>query len=275
MDFIYSILLGLIEGITEYLPISSTGHLLVASELMVFVNRASFLADKNVRQTFDIVIQVGPIIALLIYFRKEILEIITTLPTNRATQRFALNILIAFIPAGVVGVLLGKLVEDPRLIALALIVGGVVFILVEQRDHKPTVLELSAITPAQALIIGCAQILALIPGVSRSGATIVAGLLIGVERRVITQFTFYLAIPTLIIATGYSLFKASRAGELGGANLPLLAIGTLVAALSAYAAIAWFLRYVSTHSFRAFGIYRIVFGAIVLILALATTLLSY
>lgn len=274
MDFIIAALLGLIEGITEYLPISSTGHLLVASEVIAYLFGASFIADKAWRVTFDIVIQIGPILAILFYFRKELWEIIRTLPTNRATQRFVLNLILAFIPAGLAGLALGKIAEIPWLIGAALLVGGVIFLLIEQNPRKASVTELYQITPVQALVIGLAQITALIPGVSRSGATIVAGLLLGLERQVITQFTFYLAIPTLTIATLYSLYKAARDNALTTGSLGLLAVGTLVAFISAYAAVAWFLKFVSTHNFRAFGIYRIVFGVIVLMLALFTPILS-
>jgi undecaprenyl-diphosphatase len=210
----------------------------------------------------------------LIYFRNELWQIVRDLPRNPRARMLLVNILLAFIPAGIVGVALGKLSDSAPLIGAALLIGGIIFLLVEARPREVIVTDLYAITPLQALLIGVAQITALIPGVSRSGATIVAGLLLGLRRDVITKFTFYLAIPTLLIATGYSLYKAAKGGELGGGNLGFLLVGTAVAFVSAYAAIAWFLRYVSTRNFRAFGVYRIVIGAIILILALATPLLS-
>jgi undecaprenyl-diphosphatase len=308
MDFLFAILLGLIEGVTEYLPISSTGHLLVASELFtwlavtvfkahsafdihtigylqpfdlglamsIFKGQTFFDARSNgFRQTFDIVIQIGPILAILVYFRQDLWQIVTGIPRDHRVRMLVLNLILAFVPAGVVGLLIGKITENAPLIGATLLIGGIIFLIIEARPRAVTVSDLYAITPVQALIIGVAQITALIPGVSRSGATIVAGLLLGLRRDVITRFTFYLAIPTLVIATGYSLFRAFRAGELTGGNTGLLLVGTLVAFVSAYAAVAWFLRYVSTHDFRLFGVYRIVLGVIVLVLALFTPLLSY
>ncbi len=274
MDFIYAIILGIVEGVTEYLPISSTAHLLIVSELLTFLNRTSFLADRQVRATFDIVIQIGAIFAILVYFRVDLWEKLRHLPSDPKTQRFWVNLLIAFIPAGVVGLLLGKLIENPILIATALIVGGILFILIDQDGRPASVTDLYQITPVQALGIGVAQITALIPGVSRSGATIIGGLLLGLDRKVATTFSFYLSIPTLLIATLYSLYKAQRDHQLSSSGIGLLAVGTLVAFVCAYAAIAWFLRYVSTHNFRAFGIYRILIGLLILALALFTTILA-
>jgi undecaprenyl-diphosphatase len=275
MDILYAILLGLIEGITEYLPISSTGHLLIASELIAYFDRSAFLVNRNFRATFDIVIQIGAILAVMVYFRQDLWERVRLIPTDRAVQRFWLNIAIAFVPSAIAGLLLGQLVENPAIIGVALIVGGFIFFGVEAINRPVTVTELNQITPRHALIIGVAQISALIPGVSRSGATIVAGLLLGLERRVITTFTFYLALPTLTIATAYSLFKSARNGELALSNIGLLLIGTGIAFISAYWAVAWLLRYVSTHNFRVFGVYRIIVGAIILYLALTTTILSH
>lgn len=281
MDLIFSIVLGLVEGITEYLPISSTGHLLVVSELFAWLsihvfNQPTFLLPREggLRHTFNIVIQFGPILAILIYFRKDLWQIVRDLPRDPRARRLVLNLILAFIPAAVIGLILKDIPENGALIGTALLVGGIIFLLIEANPRKATVNELYEITPLQAGIIGVAQITALIPGVSRSGATIVAGLLIGLRRDVITKFTFYLAIPTLIAATGYSLFKSLRAGEFAGSSFGLLIVGTVVAFVSAYAAIAWFMRYVSTHNFRLFGIYRIVVGIIILILALATPLLN-
>ncbi len=274
MDFIYSIILGIIEGITEYLPISSTAHLLIASELISYFDKTNFLSNRDVRAVFDIVIQVGPIIALLIYFRQDLWDHLKGLFNDQKAQRFWLNIIIAFIPAGIAGILLGKLVENPTLIGAVLVIGGIIFLVVDRGDGQGAVHDVDDITPVQALGIGVAQITALIPGVSRSGATIIGGLLIGLDRKVAARFSFYLSIPTLIIATLYSLYKAAKAGQLTSSGISLLIVGTVVAGVVAYAAIAWFLRYVSTHNFRAFGIYRIIIGVIILLLALFTQVLS-
>lgn len=274
MDYIYSIILGIVEGITEYLPISSTGHLLIVSELISYFDKTSFLQNRDMRAIFDIVIQLGPILALIIYFRQDLLDHLRGLFSDRRAQRFWLNILIAFIPAGIAGVLLGKLVENPTLIGAALVIGGIIFLVVDRGQGQGAVTDVDAITPVQALGIGIAQITALIPGVSRSGATIIGGLLLGLDRKVAARFSFYLSIPTLTVATLYSLFKAARAGQLSSSGIGLLLVGTVAAFVCAYAAIAWFLRYISTHNFRGFGIYRIIIGIVILALALLTPLLS-
>lgn len=265
MAYIFAIILGLIEGITEYLPISSTGHLLVASALLNF-------PPENLRATFDIVIQIGPVIAVVVYFRHDLWERIRGLLSDRDSQRFWLNILIAFVPAGVVGLLLGKLLETPSIIAATMIIGGILFLLIDRGQHQGKTTDVNQVTPLQALGIGIAQIVALIPGVSRSGATIIGGLLLGLDRKTATRFTFYLAIPTLVIATLYSLYKAIKDGQLHTSDIAPLLIGTAVAFVAAYAAIAWFLRFVSTHTFRGFGIYRIVAGVIIIALIVAKIL---
>src|SRR5215831_6012868 len=213
MDYIFVIILGLIEGITEFLPISSTGHLLVASALLNF-------PPETLRATFDIVIQIGPIIAVIVYFRHDLFEKVRGL-SSRDGQRFWLNLVIAFVPAGIAGLLLRRLVESPSIIAAALILGGILFLVIDRGQHAGTITDVNQITPLKALGIGIAQIVALIPGVSRSGATIIGGLLLGLDRKTATRFTFYLAIPTLIIATLYSLFKAVQAGELHTSDLGL------------------------------------------------------
>ena len=281
MDYILSVILGIIEGITEFLPISSTGHLLVAS---AFLNFPQFLAGTpdaqlKFRDTFDIFIQIGAVFAVLVYYGRSLIQQAQKLPSDRSVQRFWVNILIAFLPAAVIGLVVLKRIEGtldkPLPIAIALILGGIVFLVVERGEHTGTVHDIYQVTPVQALGVGVAQVVSLIPGVSRSGASIVGGLLVGMDRLTATTFSFYLFIPTLGAATLYKLFQALRDKEVAAAQLPLFAVGTVVTFVVAYASIVWLLRYISTHNFRAFGVYRIIAGAIILVLALFTSVLAH
>jgi undecaprenyl-diphosphatase len=280
MDFIFALLLGVVEGITEFLPISSTGHLLIASALFQFPTFVTDVGDKKAfRDTFDIFIQLGAVIAVLLYFNRDLIKQLRLLPSDNKTQRFWLNVLIAFIPAGIIGFLFRKPIQmylfNPLTIGIALIIGGIIFLLVERKERAVEVHELENVTPRQALIIGVAQITSLIPGVSRSGASIVGGMLSGLDRRIATTFSFYLALPTLGAATFYQLFSAIKDNEIQFAQWPLFAAGTATAFIVAYAAIAWLLHHISHNSFRAFGIYRIIAGLIIVGLALFTSVLSH
>jgi undecaprenyl-diphosphatase len=264
-DLLNALLLGIIEGITEFLPVSSTGHLLVASALLHF-------PSEKIALTWNIFIQIGAVLAVLVFYARDLLQQARKLPSNRPTQRFWLNVLIAFFPAAIVGLLVEQYIDNvlakPLPIGIALIVGGVVFLLIEQKPRQGSVHSLEQITPGQALAVGLAQVVSLVPGVSRSGASIVGGLLVGLDRVTATAFSFYLFIPTLGAATLYKLFSAFRAGQLTLDQLPLLAVGTVAAFIVSYLSIVWLLRFVSTHSFRVFGIYRIIAGAIIVGLAL-------
>lgn len=252
--------LGVVEGLTEFLPISSTAHLLLASDLMGFEN--------SIGGTFEIFIQLGAILAVVGYFSRDLLAQLREAPHNPAVQRFWLAILIAFFPAAGVGLLLRDFIkrvlfESPTVIALSLIVGGIVLIAVERLPRPaPKTLDLERIAFGQALGIGVAQILALIPGVSRSGASIVGGMLAGLDRRTATVFSFYLAIPTLGAATVVDLLGSLN--QMTGDDLARLLVGMLVSLVVAWLSIAWLLRYVSNHSFVPFGIYRIFAGLVVL-----------
>jgi undecaprenyl-diphosphatase len=264
------IVLGIVEGITEFLPISSTGHLIVASWLL------DFQAGGEI---FEIFIQLGAVVAVLAYFSRDLLDQVRRVPSDKGVQRLWLSIIIAFIPAAALGFLFNDWIDsvlfNPRVVALSLIVGGVVFLVIERGkpDEKPaTTTELTAVTPKQALWIGLAQILALIPGMSRSGTSIIGGMLAGLNRQVATQFSFYLAIPTLGIATLYSLFKARD--TLSDQALTYLVIGAVVAGIVAWLSIAWLLRYISRNNFVAFGYYRIIAGIIILLLSLFSTLVT-
>jgi undecaprenyl-diphosphatase len=280
MDFVYALILGIVEGLTEFLPISSTGHLLVVSALLQFpTSIADLPARLAYRGTFDIFIQFGAIIAIFIYFARDLLKQAQKLPTDRNTQRFWLNIVIAIIPAVIVGLLFRNQIKtylfNPVVIGLALIVGGIIFLIVESRERPSTTHSLETVTPLQALWIGIAQLFSLIPGTSRSGASIIGGMLTGLDRQIATTFSFYLAIPALGLATVYDLVSSLREGIIQSSDLPVFLIGMGVSFVMAYASIAWLLWYVATHNFRAFGIYRIIAGAIILVLALFTQVLSF
>ena len=278
MDFLFAIILGIVEGLTEFLPISSTGHLLVASALLSFPPSGAY------RVNFDVFIQIGAVIAVLVYYARDLLKQAQKIPSDRATQRFWLNILIAFLPAAIIGLLVESRIDafldqsgslPALLIGVALIAGGIVFLLLEREERPGTVHNLEAVTPKQALVVGVAQVVSLIPGVSRSGASIVGGLLAGLDRVTATAFSFYLFIPTLGAATLYKLYSGLKRDEIVASQLPLFLVGTVVAFLVSYATIAWLLRYVATHNFRIFGVYRIVAGGIIVLLALFTTVLSH
>ena len=284
MDLIYTIVLGIIEGITEFLPISSTGHLLIASTLMGFPLSLAGnpVAQRNFREVFDIFIQFGAVVAVLIYYFQSLLAQARKLPSDQPTQRFWLNILIAFLPAAIVGLLLEKRIDafmnqpgsslPSLIISAALIVGGIIFLLVERRDSQENTHAVEQVTTRQALLIGLAQVTSLIPGVSRSGATIVGGLLTGLDRVTATAFSFYLFIPTLGIATLYKLFGALRNPDLRPYitdQLGLFVLGAVVAFIVSYASIVWLLRYIAHHTFRPFGAYRIIAGVLIIGLALA------
>lgn len=281
MDFVYALILGIVEGLTEFLPISSTGHLLVVSALLHFPTSITDpAAHEAFRGTFALFIQLGAVIAVLVYFARDLLSQAKKIPSDRGTQRFWLNILIAFLPAALVGFFFGKslkaiLFDQPVVIGLALVIGGIVLWLIDKRVDQSTTNSLENISPLQALWIGIAQLLAFIPGVSRSGASIVGGILTGLNRNLATTFSFYLAIPTLGSATIYDLYSSLRGGLIHTTDLPIMIIGMGVSFVMAYASIAWLLWYVSTHNFRAFGIYRIIAGAIIIALALFTQALSF
>ena len=255
------ITLGVVEGVTEFLPISSTAHLLITADLLRFQN--------DIGGTFEIFIQLGAILAVVGYYARDLIQQARALPSSRTVQRFWLGIVLAFIPAAVVGLLLRKWIKavlfaSPTVIARSLIIGGIVLIAVERWPRRPTMHEAEQITPLQALGIGIAQVFALIPGVSRSGASIVGGLWAGLDRRAATAFSFYLAIPTLGAATIVDLLGSIN--QLAAGDVARLAVGTLVSFVVAWLSIAWLLRYVANHSFVAFGIYRIVAGIVILLL---------
>jgi undecaprenyl-diphosphatase len=261
VDWWKVILLGAIEGFTEFLPISSTGHMLIAAKLLQFT--------ENAGGTFEIFIQLGAIIAVIGYYARDLLAQARAFPTDAAIRRFWFNIVIAFLPAAAVGALTHKWIKavlfgSPTIIAWALILGGIVLIIIERLPKKVTTTEVTHISFGQALGAGVAQITSLVPGVSRSGATIVGGLLGGVDRPAATRFSFYLAIPTLLAATLFDL--VTSLDQLTTNDLGRLALGLVVAMVTAWISIDWLLRYVARNTFVSFGIYRIGIGILILIL---------
>jgi len=254
--------MGIVEGLTEFLPISSTGHLILAGSLLGF--------DGEKAKVFDIAIQTGAIIAVILVYWQKIRDTLAALPSEKQAQRFALNVLIAFVPAVILGLLFGKAIKanlfTPLVVASTFIIGGFIILWAERRQQRnPAVARIHAVedmTALDALKVGLAQTLAMIPGTSRSGATIIGGMLLGLSRKAATDFSFYLAIPTLIGAGVYSLYKERALLSL--ADLPLFGVGLLFSFASAWLCIRWLLRYIATHSFKPFAWYRIAFGLVVL-----------
>ena len=260
-----TLIMGLVEGFTEFLPISSTGHLILAEHLL------GFPGMEEKMKVFEIVIQAGAIFAVCWEYRARIAAVLTGLFSDRKQQRFAVNVVIAFLPAAILGVLFNKAIKAvlfaPVPVAMAFIIGALVILWVEKREKdNPGMVRIDSIddiTPADALKIGIAQAFALIPGTSRSGATIMGSMIFGLSRKVATEFSFFLAIPTLLGATVYSLYK--ERALLSAADLPLFSIGTVAAFVSAFLCVRWLLRYISSHTFTAFAWYRIAFGLMVLV----------
>jgi undecaprenyl-diphosphatase len=251
--------MGVVEGLTEFLPISSTGHLILAGALLGF--------DDNKAKVFDIAIQTGAILAVIIVYWEKIRTTVRTLPTSAEAQRFALNVFIAFVPAVILGLMFGKAIKahlfTPEVVATTFIVGGFIILWAERRQAKAVRIDtVEDMRWQDALKVGLVQCLAMIPGTSRSGATIIGGMLLGMSRKAATDFSFYLAIPTLIGAGVYSLYKDRYL--LSMADVPMFAVGLVFSFLSAWVCVRWLLRFISSHSFEVFAWYRIVFGLVVL-----------
>jgi undecaprenyl-diphosphatase len=251
--------MGVVEGLTEFLPISSTGHLILAGALLGF--------DDNKAKVFDIAIQTGAILAVIIVYWEKISTTVRTLPSSTDAQRFALNVFIAFVPAVILGLMFGKAIKanlfTPEVVATTFIMGGFIILWAERRQAKAVRIDtVEDMRWQDALKVGLVQCLAMIPGTSRSGATIIGGMLLGMSRKAATDFSFYLAIPTLIGAGAYSLYKDRYLLSL--TDVPMFAVGLVFSFLSAWVCVRWLLRFISTHSFEVFAWYRIVFGLVVL-----------
>lgn len=253
-----AIVMGTVEGITEFLPISSTGHLIIAGDLIDF--------DGPLATTFEIAIQLGAILSICWLYRDKFIHVLRGLGGDASARRFVVNLALAFVPAAVLGLLFHDVITEvlfnPIAVALALVGGGILILLVERFHFAVDVTDVDAMDWKHALKIGFMQALALIPGTSRSGATIIGGLLFGLSRRAATEFSFFLAVPTMFAATGYDLFKNRAA--LNVDELGVFAIGFVVAFVTALIAVKTFLRYVAHHDFSVFAWYRIVFGGLVL-----------
>jgi undecaprenyl-diphosphatase len=261
--FLKALILGVVEGLTEFLPVSSTGHLIIAGQLLDF--------NDEKGKIFEIVIQTGAMLAIVWEYRAKFMTVASGLARAGDAQRFVANLAIAFMPAAALGLAFGKYIKaalfKPVPVAIAFIVGGFIILWAERRAHRISVPSVDDMRWADALKVGLAQAFALIPGTSRSGATIIGGLLFGLSRRAATEFSFFLAIPTLIAAGGYDFYKNRalfNAGDIG-----VFAVGIAAAFISAFLCVRWLLRYIANHDFTVFAWYRIAFGVIVLVAAYA------
>ncbi len=254
-----ALILGIVEGLTEFLPISSTGHLILVGDLLNFNDERGKL--------FEIVIQSGAILAVVWEYRQRFAAVLRGLPGDPLARRFVANIAIAFVPLAVLGLLFGTAIKahlfQPVPVAIALILGAFVILWAERRKHTITIPTVDDIGPRDALKLGFAQAVALIPGTSRSGATIIGGLFFGLSRKAATEFSFFLAVPTLGAATVYQIWKGRHL--LSWDDIGIWVVGFVSAFVSAFLCVRWLLRYISTHDFTIFAWYRIVFGIIVLL----------
>ena len=261
MDFhplLQALILGIVEGLTEFLPVSSTGHLILAGDLLHFNDERGKL--------FEIVIQSGAILAVCWEYRSRIAGVVMGLPREAEARRFVANLALAFLPLAVLGLLFGKAIKatlfNPVAVATAFIVGAFVILWAERREHVIRIERVEDMQWPDAVKLGIAQAFALIPGTSRSGATIIGGLLFGLSRKAATEFSFFLAIPTLLGATAYQLYKERHL--LSADDLGLWAVGFVASFVSAFLCVRWLLRFISTHDFTIFAWYRIAFGIVVL-----------
>lgn len=263
MDMIVAlqaVFLGIIEGLTEFLPVSSTGHLILVGDLLGFDGPAS--------SVFEVVIQLGAILAVVVGFFPRLARVAFTLHEDAGSRRFAIAVVVAFLPAAVVGVFAHDFIKavlfSPLVVSIALIVGGVILIVIERYIREPRVFEVEEFSVSLALKIGCFQVLSMIPGVSRAGATIVGALLLRVERRTAAEFSFFLAIPTMLGATALDLYKSYDLLTMNDAGV--IAIGSVAAFFSALLVVRTFVGFVGRHGFAPFGWYRVVVGTLMLIL---------
>ena len=255
---LHALILGIVEGLTEFLPVSSTGHLILVGDLLHFNDERGKL--------FEIVIQSGAILAVCWEYRARIARVLGGLSHDVVARRLVLNLAIAFLPLAILGLAFGKAIKahlfQPLPVAMAFIVGAFVILWAERRQHQVRIDNVDDLMPVDALKLGLAQAFALIPGTSRSGATIIGGLLFGLSRKAATEFSFFLAIPTLLVATAYQLYK--ERALLTVDELGMWAVGFVAAFVSAFLCVRWLLRFISTHNFTPFAWYRIAFGAVII-----------
>jgi undecaprenyl-diphosphatase len=255
---VQAIILGAVEGLTEFLPISSTGHQIIVADLLGFGGERAM--------AFNIIIQLGAILAVVWEFRQKILAVVTGLPTQPKARRFTANLLIGFLPAVVLGVIFADMIHEylfnPITVAVALMIGGFIMLWAEKRQHRVRVEHVDDMHWTDALKVGCAQCLAMIPGTSRSGSTIIGGLLFGMSRTAATEFSFFLAMPTMVGAAVYSGYKYRDL--FNASDLPVFALGFVVAFVFAMLAVKALLKFIATHSYAVFAWYRIAFGLLIL-----------
>lgn len=254
-----ALILGVVEGLTEFLPVSSTGHLILAGQLLNFNDERGKL--------FEIVIQSAAIFAVVLEYRRRLTDAITHAFSNREAMHFLINVAIAFVPLAVIGLVLGKQIKahlfNAPVVASTFILGGFIILWAEARQKYTRIDTVEKMSYLDALKLGFAQALALIPGTSRSGATIIGGMLFGLSRKAATEFSFFLAIPTLFIASLYQLYK--ERALLSGDDIGMWSVGFIASFVSAYLCVRWLLRYIMTHDFRLFAWYRIAFGLLILL----------
>ena len=256
-----ALILGVVEGLTEFLPVSSTGHLIIAGDLLNFNDERG--------KVFEIVIQLAAILAVVWEYRAKIWQVVAGLPSEPGAQKFAFNLIVAFLPSAILGLMFAGAIKiylfNPITVAAAFIIGGLLILWAERREHQVRVFSVDEMTWQDALKVGFAQALAMIPGTSRSGATIIGGLFVGLERRTPAEFSFFLAIPTLFAATFYDVYKHHEA--LSFDDIGVFAVGSIASFVSAFFCVRWLLRYISHHDFTPFAWYRIAFGVVVLVTA--------
>ena len=255
---VQAVILGAVEGLTEFLPISSTGHQIIVADLLGFGGERAM--------AFNIIIQLGAILAVVWEFRQKIFAVVTGLPTQPKARRFTANLLIGFLPAVVLGVIFADMIHEylfnPITVAVALVIGGFIMLWAEKRQHHVRVEHVDDMHWTDALKVGCAQCLAMIPGTSRSGSTIIGGLLFGLSRTAATEFSFFLAMPTMVGAAVYSGYKYRDL--FNASDLPVFALGFVVAFIFAMLAVKALLKFIATHSYAVFAWYRIAFGLLIL-----------
>lgn len=258
MDTLSAILLGIVEGVTEFIPVSSTGHLILASGFLGVEGEANKL--------FNVVIQLGAILAVVVLYWRKFCQVLVDLPKQRDAQHFVRNVGLAFLPAMVIGACFHHLIKEylfaPVIVAIGLIVGGIAILLIEKFKPAPRVTSTEAMGCKTALAIGLFQCLAMIPGVSRSGASIMGALALGVDRKTAAEFSFFLAVPTMLAAAGYDLYRAQA--MLDPQTITIIATGFAVSFVVAIGVIRWMLRFVTRHGFAPFAWYRILLGLFML-----------
>ena len=261
MDYwiaLQALILGIVEGLTEFLPISSTGHQIIVADLLDFGGERAM--------AFNIIIQLGAILAVVWEYRRKIFDVVLGLPKQAEAQRFTVNLLIAFFPAVILGVAFADVIHaylfNPITVAVALVLGGLIMLWAERRVHRVSVQSVEQMSWKDALKVGCAQCLAMIPGTSRSGATIIGGLLFGLSRKAATEFSFFLAMPTMVGAAVYSGYKYRELFQAG--DLPVFAVGFVTSFIFAMIAVRALLKFIANHSYVTFAWYRILFGLLIL-----------